>query len=379
MSRLRAKIAATSKYSHQSAETTTIQRRRREHSRIQLEAGAEADGDDRLAERDQNDQPVPLGEMLGRDLPAAPDADQDRAEVVDRKRDPDRNAFATVEEAAELGEDRRRRSEPRRRYGGRDRRERRWLRGRDGAADEQVRDTEQQASSPKAPGTPGPPNIAPIEASTTNGRPLVDIWRARRHAWRSAPERQTASRKTPPHVGSSARIVTWVIANTSQVEEELERRDRVLVARRRPVMGLHGVHPRWHDKRVARCRTGRAWRMRERRWWTSSGRTDRSEQRDVSERNDRLRCGAYGIDSPIPHLRMRGRGCSAIIRLTLVRYEEVQTDSRHFLNSPGHQDAAEVVAERNGYVIGEKLGRAGDIVDALDERSPEDRGQIFKA
>ena len=48
------------------------ERRRHEYSRIQLEAGAEADGDDRLAERDQDDQPVPLGEVLGRDPPAAP-------------------------------------------------------------------------------------------------------------------------------------------------------------------------------------------------------------------------------------------------------------------------------------------------------------------
>ena len=90
--------------------------------------------------------------------------------------------------------------------------------------------------------------------------------------------------------------------------------------------------------------------------------------------------GAYGIDSPIPFIcECADAQCSAIVRLTLVQYEEVRADSRHFLNIPGHQDAAEVVAERDGYVIVEKVGRAGDIVDALDERSPEDRGQIFKA
>ena len=90
--------------------------------------------------------------------------------------------------------------------------------------------------------------------------------------------------------------------------------------------------------------------------------------------------GAYGIDSPIPFIcECADARCSAIFRLTLVQYEEVRADSRHFLNIPGHQDAAEVVSERDGYVIVEKFGRAGDIVDALDERSPEDRGQIFKA
>ena len=94
--------------------------------------------------------------------------------------------------------------------------------------------------------------------------------------------------------------------------------------------------------------------------------------------------GAYGIDSPIPFIcECADARCSAIVRLTLEQYEEVRADSRHFLNVPGHQDgaegAAEIVEERDGYVIVEKLGRAGDIVDALDERSPEDRGQIFKA
>lgn len=90
--------------------------------------------------------------------------------------------------------------------------------------------------------------------------------------------------------------------------------------------------------------------------------------------------GAYGIDSPVPFIcECADARCSEIVRLTLEQYEEVRADSRRFLNVPGHQDAAEVVAERDGYVIVEKLGRTGDIVEALDERSPEDRGQIFKA
>jgi hypothetical protein len=90
--------------------------------------------------------------------------------------------------------------------------------------------------------------------------------------------------------------------------------------------------------------------------------------------------GAYGIDSPVPFIcECADARCSAIVRLTLEQYEEVRADSRHFLNVPGHEDAAEIVAVRDGYVIVEKLGRAGDIVDALDERSPEDRGQISKA
>jgi hypothetical protein len=69
--------------------------------------------------------------------------------------------------------------------------------------------------------------------------------------------------------------------------------------------------------------------------------------------------------------------------MTLEEYEEVRADSRHFLNITGHQAAvgggAEIVSERNGYVIIEKLGRAGEIVEALDERRPEDRGRISNA
>ena len=90
--------------------------------------------------------------------------------------------------------------------------------------------------------------------------------------------------------------------------------------------------------------------------------------------------GVYGIDSPVPFIcECADARCSEIVRLTLEQYEEVRADSRRFLNVPGHEDAAEIVEKRDGYVIVEKLGRAGDIVDALDERSPEDRGQIFKA
>lgn len=90
--------------------------------------------------------------------------------------------------------------------------------------------------------------------------------------------------------------------------------------------------------------------------------------------------GIYGIDSPVPFICECGDArCSEIVRLTLEEYNEVRADSRHFLHVPGHEGTAQIVARRDGYVIVEKLGRAGDIAEALDERSPEDRGQISKA
>jgi hypothetical protein len=84
---------------------------------------------------------------------------------------------------------------------------------------------------------------------------------------------------------------------------------------------------------------------------------------------------------PVPFVcECADRGCSELVRLDLDEYEEIRANSRHFLSAPGHlaaEGAAVVVAERDGYVIVEKVGHAGDIVEALDERrSEEDLGQV---
>jgi hypothetical protein len=83
--------------------------------------------------------------------------------------------------------------------------------------------------------------------------------------------------------------------------------------------------------------------------------------------------GVYDVDMPVPFVcECADRECSELVRLDLDDYEEIRANSRHFLNAPGHhaaaQGAAVVVAERDGYVIVEKVGHAGDIVEALDER-----------
>jgi hypothetical protein len=92
--------------------------------------------------------------------------------------------------------------------------------------------------------------------------------------------------------------------------------------------------------------------------------------------------GVYGIDSPVPFIcECADASCSQIVPLTLEEYEEIRADSRHFLHVPGHEDSAgmaQIVARRDGYVIVEKLGRTGAIVETLDERTPEDRGRISK-
>ena len=93
------------------------------------------------------------------------------------------------------------------------------------------------------------------------------------------------------------------------------------------------------------------------------------------EANERISAaaGSYGIETPIPFIcECSDPRCSEVIRLSLDEYEEVRANSRHFLNIPGHEAASKglavVVERRQGYSIVEKTGRAGEIVEGLDER-----------
>jgi hypothetical protein len=91
--------------------------------------------------------------------------------------------------------------------------------------------------------------------------------------------------------------------------------------------------------------------------------------------------GIYGIEGAVPFIcECADPACSEIVPLELRRYEEIRADSRHFLNVPGHEAAAQgaavVIDKREGYVIVEKVGHAGDVVEALDERKAvEGQGQ----
>jgi len=62
--------------------------------------------------------------------------------------------------------------------------------------------------------------------------------------------------------------------------------------------------------------------------------------------------------------------CSEVLQVPATEYERIRSDPRLFLNAPGHDVAAHgwgaVVERHDGYVVVEKLGRAGDIVEMLD-------------
>ena len=91
--------------------------------------------------------------------------------------------------------------------------------------------------------------------------------------------------------------------------------------------------------------------------------------------------GVYDVATRVPFIcECADPTCTEVVLLELDQYEEIRSDSRRFLNVPGHQTAAQgvsvVVEERNGYVIVEKIGRAGEIAEALDERdAAEDLAQ----
>jgi hypothetical protein len=108
---------------------------------------------------------------------------------------------------------------------------------------------------------------------------------------------------------------------------------------------------------------------------------ERIAQNDATFRNANERigaaAGAYDVKTPIPFIcECADPTCMEIVRLDLDQYEEIRANSRRFFNIPGHEDLSEgsavVVAEREGYVIVEMTGHAGEVVEALDERKPDE-------
>jgi len=65
--------------------------------------------------------------------------------------------------------------------------------------------------------------------------------------------------------------------------------------------------------------------------------------------------------------------CTELLHVTAAQYEAVRGNSRWFINAPGHhakgQGWARVVAEYELYIVVEKIGEVGEIVERLDPRS----------
>ena len=67
--------------------------------------------------------------------------------------------------------------------------------------------------------------------------------------------------------------------------------------------------------------------------------------------------------------------CTDLVRLTLPEYEAIRRNELWFIIVPGHHRRAgpyeQVVEERRGYVIVEKVGEAAEIVKGLDPDAGE--------
>lgn len=98
--------------------------------------------------------------------------------------------------------------------------------------------------------------------------------------------------------------------------------------------------------------------------------------REANERIGAL-AGIYRVEGSVPFIcECDDPACSEIVPLELERYEEIRADSRRFLSVPGHESAegtAVVVERRESYVVVEKVGYAGDVAEALDERTAAQR------
>jgi hypothetical protein len=64
------------------------------------------------------------------------------------------------------------------------------------------------------------------------------------------------------------------------------------------------------------------------------------------------------------------RRCTAVVLLTLPEYEAVRSKPRQFVLVPGHNSPPDRVVEENeGFIVVEKTGEEGRLVEAQDPRA----------
>jgi hypothetical protein len=109
---------------------------------------------------------------------------------------------------------------------------------------------------------------------------------------------------------------------------------------------------------------------------TTSTEAERIARNDAVFRaaNEGIRKAAdeHQIEGPIPFVcECADPTCRELLRLSLADYAAVRRNPRWFLNATEHHVAAHgwarVVDERDGYVVVEKIGEAGEIAEQLAE------------
>jgi hypothetical protein len=90
------------------------------------------------------------------------------------------------------------------------------------------------------------------------------------------------------------------------------------------------------------------------------------------EANERIEAVAeeQALSGPVPLIcECAELRCTELVRLPLDEYSYVRSNPRWFINVPGHEvqlrGAGIVVEEREGYLIVEKTGHAGEVAEQL--------------
>ncbi len=83
----------------------------------------------------------------------------------------------------------------------------------------------------------------------------------------------------------------------------------------------------------------------------------------------RAKAEAYGAEmSRVPFLCECAReDCNELVRVPLMEYTRIRSESNHFLIAPDHEAAeqsqANVVRREDGYAVVEKIGAARDVLE----------------
>ncbi len=97
--------------------------------------------------------------------------------------------------------------------------------------------------------------------------------------------------------------------------------------------------------------------------------------------NDQIEAAAvdhgFGRNGAVPFLcECSDPRCTQIIRLTPAEYDEVRSNPRWFAHAEGHESEIDgvvrLVERRDGYLLVEKIGRAGAVVTDLASRDQTD-------
>jgi hypothetical protein len=94
------------------------------------------------------------------------------------------------------------------------------------------------------------------------------------------------------------------------------------------------------------------------------------------EANEGIEDKAVDVDAELPRVpficECADERCTQLVPLGLPDYERVRADPRRFLHVPGHEASGgvhvQVVERHERYVVVEKVGEAGRLVEELDPR-----------